>query len=107
MRCGRRCGRPCGAQWRRWGRAAGWWASRRRSRRRRLRPGRGREGCPASWPRSSSNLRLTLRNLLSLLEGLSEALGDSADLGLLNLDLVRAEVGALAQETKELTDGLG
>jgi DNA polymerase-3 subunit epsilon/ATP-dependent DNA helicase DinG len=52
------------------------------------------------------NLRLTLRNLLSLLEGLSEALGDSADLGLLNLELVRAEVGALAQETKELTDGL-
>ncbi|MDP2673558.1 MAG: helicase C-terminal domain-containing protein [Dehalococcoidia bacterium] len=52
------------------------------------------------------NLRLTLRNLLSLLEELSEALGDSADIGLVNLELVRAEVGALAQETRELADGL-
>ena len=52
------------------------------------------------------NLRLTLRNVLSLLEELSEALGDSADMGLLNLDLVRAEVGGLAQETKDLSDGL-
>jgi len=52
------------------------------------------------------NLRLTLRNVLSLLGELSEALGDSADMGLLNLEIVRGEVGALAQETKELCDGL-
>ena len=52
------------------------------------------------------NLRLALRNLLSLLEELSQALGDSADMGLLNLEIVRAEVEALAQETKELCDGL-
>ncbi len=51
------------------------------------------------------NLRLALGNVISLLEELGEALVD-ADSSLLGLELIRAEVGALAQEGKELRDGL-
>jgi DNA polymerase III epsilon subunit family exonuclease len=60
------------------------------------------------------NLRLVLSDLTSLLEELAEALSESADLGSVNpsassgqaLELVLAEVGALAQETKDVRDGL-
>jgi predicted DnaQ family exonuclease/DinG family helicase len=65
------------------------------------------------------NLRLVLRDLTSLLEELAQALADSADLPArpgapMNpsassgqaLELILAEVGALAQETKDVCDGL-
>ncbi len=61
------------------------------------------------WPRVEiawENLRLVLRDLTSLLEELEDALADSADLGPVSLELLLAEVGALAQETMEMCDGL-
>src|SRR3972149_3781188 len=104
MRCGRRCGRPCEARGRRWDRAAaeagGSQSQLLLNRAMRVQPDWSK--VEVAW----ENLRLTLRNVLSLQEELSEALGDSAAIGLLNLELVRAEVGALAQETRELADGL-
>lgn len=52
------------------------------------------------------NLRLTLRNLTSLLEELAGALGEGAGLGLVNLELVQAEVGALIEDARDVCDGL-
>jgi predicted DnaQ family exonuclease/DinG family helicase len=52
------------------------------------------------------NLRLVLRDLTARLEELAQALADSAEPGLVNVELILAEVGALAQEAKDVCDGL-
>jgi predicted DnaQ family exonuclease/DinG family helicase len=52
------------------------------------------------------NLRLVLRDLTGLLEELAQALEDSAEQGVVNLDLVQAETGALVEETRDVCDGM-
>ncbi|HEY7599105.1 MAG TPA: helicase C-terminal domain-containing protein, partial [Candidatus Limnocylindrales bacterium] len=61
------------------------------------------------WPNVElawENLRLTLGDLISLLEQLGDALAANADQGLLNLELIRAEVAVLLQSLKETRDGM-
>ncbi len=52
------------------------------------------------------NLRLLLRDLSVLLEDLAQALAGSGEPSIVNLELVLAEVGGLAQETRDVCDGL-
>jgi predicted DnaQ family exonuclease/DinG family helicase len=51
------------------------------------------------------NLKLTLSDALSLLEQLADALAEEAP-GLLNIEIVQAEVGALLQDTRGLIEGM-
>jgi DNA polymerase-3 subunit epsilon/ATP-dependent DNA helicase DinG len=61
------------------------------------------------WPRLEmawENARLALSDVASLLEQVAEALAENVDSGLLNLELVRAEVSSLLQDAGEIRDGL-
>jgi DNA polymerase-3 subunit epsilon/ATP-dependent DNA helicase DinG len=59
-------------------------------------------GVEVAW----ENLRLALRNLMSLLEELAEASEESADPNHLSLEMIHAEVGALIEEARDISDGL-